>query len=352
MSFLNITYISNVTIAEFSLSEEEWHHRILGTSLVGSINFIGFVLSVLILFLTFTQELKMSKVNLMLGNLTFSTLLHTSMFVGPQNLFALYRERLSKEACSWLGYFFFVVAVQKMQFPPFLAINRHTALMSSEKYNRIYTTRNIILQILLSWFISAMIPLPFALAGKTGFDADNSHCCIVVKDSFWWTAYYAFVVIVPLVVVCDGAMFYWNYKIYKKLYDHTLNRSLSKNVMSQNRELFYFMIADTVIPLAFYTFYHITKVFYINRQNTTLKIFLPSFYSTAAVVRCLCILILLRPYRRALRNLFCCGRGRTRISPLTMAGLSTVAAPGHTGWVKRRQMYPDESYGTKQTDRD
>jgi hypothetical protein len=329
--------MSNNTIHQ-TISEEEWQGRVYGTSIVGTINFCGFTLSCLTIILTFTSELKLNKVNLMLANMVLASMLHTFMFVVPQNLFILYMERLPEGACGWLGYTFFVLAVQMIIFPPFLAVNRHIALYYSQMYERIYTTKNIMWMIVGSWILSALIPLPFQLGGKTGFDFDNSHCCIVVRDSFWWTVLYCFMILVPLIGICDGAMLYCNFKIYKKLLDHSLKQSLGKNVMSQNRELFYFMIADTIIPLIFHTMYHVAKVAYTFRQNETLKLFLPAFYSTAAAIRCLAILILLRPYRQAFKKILHFGNyNRVSQATTTNGGQSTVNGAAAMSSVQTRR---------------
>lgn len=143
-------------------------------------------------------------------------------------------------------------------------------------------------------------------------------------------------------------MLYWNYKIYKKLHEHSLNKSLSKNVVGENRELLYFMIADTVIPLVFFTVYHVAKVVYVYRENPSLKLFLPAFYSTAATVRCLAILALLRPYRKALKNMFCCrteGTSVLRIGPSNGVGSGRSATGTNGSQVGSNRVNPSTNRG-------
>lgn len=295
---------SNFSNVDVQISDDEWRYRVESTVIVGLVNFAGFALSCLTIILTFTSDLKLNNVSLLLANLILGTLLHTFMFVLPQNLVVLYIEQLPSVLCGWLGYTFFILAAQMLLFPPFLAVNRYVSLYHNSSYDQIYTTKNIALMIAGSWVVAILIPLPFQLAGKTGFDRDNVHCCIVVMDSLWWTIYYTFVILVLLVGMCDGVMLYCNVKIYKKLQEHSHTNSLKNNIVNQNKELLYFMIADTVVPLFFHTVYHVAKVAYTFRENATLKLFLPTFYSGGVAVRCLVILILLRPYRQALKKLF------------------------------------------------
>lgn len=291
----------------------EWNAKLYHVSVMGTINFCGFLFTCLTLALTFTTELKVQNVRYLFANLVLACLLHTFMFTIPQNMFVLYRQQLPEKGCQWLGIIFFALGVQMIVFPPFLTVNRYIGLNDAELYKRLFTPRRTLIMITGSWIFSVLIASTFRIGGKSGYDFDNGHCCIVVKESLPWTIYYCFVILVPLVCVSDGIMVFCNFRIYQMLRAHGVARSLCKNVVSENRQILYFLIAETLIPLCFHTIYHLAKVFYIDRQSNAMILFLPAFYSTNAIARCLSILIFVRPYRRAFRAMFTCKRAPTVI---------------------------------------
>lgn len=100
------------------------------------------------------------------------------------------------------------------------------------------------------WIFCAVVPFMFMMAGKTGYDEDNHHCCMVVNGDVGWSVAYWLLIIAPLLIFCDGAAIYCNYQIYKKLSDHVASqRMLSNSVMRNNKEILYFLIADMIFPI-------------------------------------------------------------------------------------------------------
>lgn len=78
------------------------------------------------------------------------------------------------------------------------------------------------------------------------------HCCIIVKaDRIGWNIFYWMSIIIPLTFMSGGPVIFCNYKIYKKLWSHANNAKTLKtsNVVQQNKDIFYFLIADTAPPV-------------------------------------------------------------------------------------------------------
>lgn len=88
-----------------------------------------------------------------------------------------------------------------------------------------------------------------------------------------------------------------NFKIWKKLTEHTASQTLKNNVMRQNKELLYFLIADMTFPILFHTTYHVAKFISVNRTDLVQRRTFTVLYLMNACVRGLVTLTMLRPYR-------------------------------------------------------
>lgn len=253
------------------VTPEEWQQRVHTTAVFAFFGSWGIILNALPILLTIcTSDLRSNNVNIMVANLSTADLLFSVLFVFGQPWYILYREQLNPIGCQWLAFANFLTAFFEFMFPPLLAINRYISLYHNQYYERIYTGRNITLMIAGCWAFCTIVPLVYVLNGiaggksfsrgllyqptqtsyVSGFDDDNIHCCIVVKRSpIVWTVFYWLVIIIPLVAFCDGTMMYCNYKIYKKLAEHSTAQQLKNNVVNQNRELFYFLMADMMFPI-------------------------------------------------------------------------------------------------------
>lgn len=295
-------WITNATVSP--IEEHPWEERLSSAIIFTSFATLGCLVNFVPIALTFTTKLASNNVNLLVGHLSIVDLFVCLIFVGGQNFYILYKDTLSEDVCRWIGFVSASCGFQVFTFPAFLSLNRYIALYHSHHYERWNTRRNVLLTILLSWAFVFAILLTFALGGKTRFDDDNDHCCIVVKNSTVWTIYFWFVCMVPIVGFGDGTVIFCNVKIYRRLKKHAENRSLSKNVIRQHKELLWFLIIEMIVPIVFHTVYLIAKFVYIDRRLLLWKQFFTILYLMNSTVRSIVTLTVLAPYRRKLTKLF------------------------------------------------
>lgn len=300
------------------MTEDQWHERVDTAIIFSVFCVIGIFNNALPILFTFCTSMRKNNVHIMVGSISTSDFGLCFMFLVGQTRYILYREELDMVSCRWMAWFTFITAIYSFLFPPQVSMNRYISLCYPEYYERVYTTNRVVFMVVGTWLISTIIPFIFVLGGQTGFDDDNEHCCIVVKHSHWaWTLFYWVVIIVPLVLFCDGTMMFCNYKIYKKLSEHN-SALLKHNIVKENKEILYFLMVDLCLPIIFHTLYHVAKFAYPNRTNLVAKRIFMCFYLLNSSIRGLATLFMLRPYRRATRNLFCFWKANTTVAPTAL----------------------------------
>jgi hypothetical protein len=126
-------------------------------------------------------------------------------------------------------------------------------------------------------------------------------------------------------------MIYCNYKIYVKLSKHATDSvTAKKNVVGDNKELLYFLLADMMFPICFHSVYHVFKFILIARTNEFLKRFFISLYLINSILRGTVTIVMLRPYRRAAMRIFCRKDKFNSVHPTTtVANRSALAVTAH-----------------------
>lgn len=307
---------SSLSLNSTSITSEEWEERVQTATLYSLFGSLGIILNIFPILLTFCTDLRNNNVHVLVANLLTGDLITSLEFVFGQVHYILWREQLPAWPCDLLALITNTAAFFEYVCLTMLSINRFISLYHNEYYDKIYTNRNIALIVLGSWVSAGISPMIFMLAGKTGFDDDNQHCCILVKHSHvGWTIFYWATIVVPLVTMCDGAVIFCNYKVYKKLFSHGSIETLKNNVIQQNKEILYYLFADMSFPVVFHTTYQLSKFILVDRVSLVHKRIFTVLYLINACLRGLATLTMLRPYRLAVRKLFTCGCKQNTISP-------------------------------------
>lgn len=132
---------------------------------------MGMLINSLPISLTILTELRNNKVNIIVANLASADALAAGSFAIGQALYVVYWGQLHIVGCQFLAFFGYFTCYAEYLLSPVLAINRYISLYHNEKYNQIYTGRNIALMTAGCWSLSLVAPSIFWYGGKMGKNA-------------------------------------------------------------------------------------------------------------------------------------------------------------------------------------
>lgn len=118
--------------------------------------------------LTILTDLRQNKVNIIIANLASADIVGSASFAVGQAVYVIFWGQLSMTGCHLLAFLAYFAAYAEYFLSPILAVNRYVSLYHNEKYDQIYSGRNIALMTISSWLLSTVVPMILWIFGKTG----------------------------------------------------------------------------------------------------------------------------------------------------------------------------------------
>lgn len=316
-------YLSEVRKVAMKFHNSTHEERLSATVSLCFLYCTGVISCGLVLILTFRERLYQTRVNLFLANIAFAQFLSnsTSLLLQPWNIMSDQKNFL----CDWCGYIIYVTGNIAGWLVPFVALNRYMSIYHSAAFQRVFTTKNVIFIIIGGWIWGIGIMTPFHWGGITGFEHNYLNCGINTTDAKpFWDILLSVLLIVPS-TIGQSTTGYCNFRIYMKFRDHAKNNSqiLNHNVMSQNKQLMYLTLLHTIYSTCLQTPYLFGMFIPSMVQDNPLRWIIPCVYVLNSTMDPLTTLYVIKPYRKALINLFRCGNGNA-VAPQASLVVPTI----------------------------
>lgn len=202
---------------------------------------------------------------------------------------------------------------------PALACNRYASIFYNTHHKKFYKIRNVIWMCVGIWVAGIVTAAPHIFTGSLGRVTGVACCITLSRDSVLVTALANYIPI----FLGMGAVAYFNYKIYRFLYEHQNQQMTNsqRTKLQNDREMLRFIIVAACLPLVIQA--PVVTAFWVHMfvpLNSWLLFSMLALFLTMYPVNPVITLYMVRP----LRNRFIGFMGRVAGKNITMVSAISI----------------------------